>query len=80
MVETLEEETRPEEIQKPGCVLKKGLQPDGPVIRQMFADCAPKYDFLNHTLSGGVDRLWRRHTGGNGRRTCRHCCREGSGF
>lgn len=62
MVETLKEETRPEESQKPGRVLKKGLQPDGPVIRQMFADCAPKYDFLNHTLSGGVDRLWRRHT------------------
>lgn len=42
--------------------LKKGLQPEGPVIRKMFADCAPRYDFLNHTLSGGVDRLWRRHT------------------
>lgn len=28
----------------------------------MFADCAPRYDRLNRTLSAGVDVLWRRRT------------------
>jgi demethylmenaquinone methyltransferase/2-methoxy-6-polyprenyl-1,4-benzoquinol methylase len=31
-------------------------------VRRMFADVAPRYDFLNRTLSAGVDRLWRRRT------------------
>lgn len=26
----------------------------------MFDHIAPKYDFLNHTLSFGIDKLWRR--------------------
>ena len=26
----------------------------------MFNDIAPKYDFLNHFLSLGIDRIWRR--------------------
>ncbi len=29
-------------------------------IRTMFAEIAPRYDFLNHLLSGSLDRLWRR--------------------
>jgi len=29
-------------------------------VEQMFDQIAPKYDFLNHFLSMGVDRLWRR--------------------
>lgn len=29
-------------------------------VEQMFDHIAPKYDFLNHFLSMGVDRLWRR--------------------
>ena len=33
-------------------------------IRQMFADVAPCYDFLNHLLSLGVDRRWRRKAAG----------------
>ncbi|HEX4751240.1 MAG TPA: bifunctional demethylmenaquinone methyltransferase/2-methoxy-6-polyprenyl-1,4-benzoquinol methylase UbiE [Bryobacteraceae bacterium] len=29
-------------------------------VQQMFADVAPKYDFLNHLLSFNIDRRWRR--------------------
>jgi len=29
-------------------------------VRQMFDSIAPRYDFLNHFLSLGIDRLWRR--------------------
>ena len=33
---------------------------DGQSIRDMFAQVAPRYDLLNHLLSGSLDRLWRR--------------------
>ncbi|MEI6274723.1 MAG: bifunctional demethylmenaquinone methyltransferase/2-methoxy-6-polyprenyl-1,4-benzoquinol methylase UbiE [Prolixibacteraceae bacterium] len=29
-------------------------------VAEMFNSIAPKYDFLNHTLSFGIDKLWRR--------------------
>lgn len=29
-------------------------------VEQMFDDIAPHYDFLNHFLSGGIDKRWRR--------------------
>ncbi len=29
-------------------------------MREMFTAIAPRYDFLNHFLSLGIDRLWRR--------------------
>jgi demethylmenaquinone methyltransferase/2-methoxy-6-polyprenyl-1,4-benzoquinol methylase len=29
-------------------------------MQAMFDDVAPRYDFLNHVLSAGVDRGWRR--------------------
>jgi demethylmenaquinone methyltransferase/2-methoxy-6-polyprenyl-1,4-benzoquinol methylase len=29
-------------------------------VRQMFNEIAPQYDFLNHTLSLGIDRRWRK--------------------
>lgn len=29
------------------------------VVESMFNGIAPKYDFLNHVLSFGIDRLWR---------------------
>ena len=29
-------------------------------VKQMFDSIAPRYDFLNHFLSLGIDRIWRR--------------------
>ncbi len=29
-------------------------------VAQMFDNIAPKYDFLNHFLSMGIDKLWRK--------------------
>ena len=29
-------------------------------VRQMFDNIAPRYDFLNHFLSLGIDKIWRR--------------------
>lgn len=34
----------------------------GAAVRNMFADVAPRYDFLNHFLSMGRDIAWRRAT------------------
>lgn len=31
-------------------------------IRRMFAEISPRYDFLNHFLSGGTDHYWRWKT------------------
>lgn len=31
-------------------------------VRDMFDNIAPTYDTLNHTLSAGIDRWWRRRT------------------
>lgn len=32
----------------------------GEQVEQMFDSIAPKYDLLNHTLSMGIDKLWRK--------------------
>lgn len=34
--------------------------PEASSIRRMFAGVAPRYDFLNHLLSLGIDRRWRQ--------------------
>jgi demethylmenaquinone methyltransferase/2-methoxy-6-polyprenyl-1,4-benzoquinol methylase len=31
-------------------------------VKQMFNDIAPRYDFLNHFLSAGMDKRWRKKT------------------
>ena len=36
------------------------LGPDSNRVQQMFARIAHRYDFLNHFLSGSIDRHWRR--------------------
>lgn len=34
--------------------------PDGLAVQRMFAQIAPRYDFLNHFLSASIDKRWRR--------------------
>lgn len=36
------------------------LDKEGARIRDLFAGVAPRYDLLNHLLSGSLDRVWRR--------------------
>jgi len=36
------------------------LDKSGRTIRDMFAGVAPRYDLLNHLLSGWLDSVWRR--------------------
>jgi demethylmenaquinone methyltransferase/2-methoxy-6-polyprenyl-1,4-benzoquinol methylase len=38
------------------------LDKSGRRIREMFGEISPRYDFLNHVLSGGTDVYWRWRT------------------
>src|SRR5689334_19449318 len=54
-------------------------------VRQMFAEIAPRYDFLNHVLSLNIDKRWRRFVVGKVAERLRHdgalaldlCCGTG---
>ncbi len=39
-----------------------GVDKSGARIREMFSEISPRYDFLNHALSGGTDVYWRWRT------------------
>ncbi len=40
--------------------LSNRVDKSGARVQQMFAEIAPRYDLLNHTLSLGIDISWRR--------------------
>ncbi len=39
---------------------KKKVDKSTASVAAMFNDIAPRYDFLNHFLSLGIDKLWRK--------------------
>jgi len=39
---------------------KKGPEDHARRVREMFARISPRYDLLNHLLSGNIDKRWRR--------------------
>jgi demethylmenaquinone methyltransferase/2-methoxy-6-polyprenyl-1,4-benzoquinol methylase len=51
------ETTTPTDIPEPS---NGSVGKDAATIRRMFAAIAPRYDLLNHLLSGGLDLYWRR--------------------
>jgi demethylmenaquinone methyltransferase/2-methoxy-6-polyprenyl-1,4-benzoquinol methylase len=58
------------------------IDKSGKTIRDMFAGVAPRYDLLNHLLSGSLDVVWRRRAAaalglGPGSRALDLCCGTG---
>lgn len=54
------ESSHPSEGSRPHGV--EGEQQVGRWVRRMFDGVAPRYDLLNHVLSGNMDKLWRART------------------
>ncbi len=46
----------------PEVIAPPGVDKSEERIRQMFGEISPRYDFLNHFLSGGTDWYWRWRT------------------
>jgi demethylmenaquinone methyltransferase / 2-methoxy-6-polyprenyl-1,4-benzoquinol methylase len=58
------------------------INKSGDAVRTMFAGVAPRYDLLNHLLSGALDLVWRRRAAaalglGPGARVLDLCCGTG---
>lgn len=47
---------------QPSTLDSQPLDKSGRRIREMFGEISPRYDFLNHFLSGGTDIYWRWRT------------------
>ncbi len=45
-----------------GTTSSSGVEKSASRIRSMFGEISPRYDLLNHVLSGGTDYFWRRKT------------------
>ncbi len=41
-------------------IMSHMVSKNGKAIENMFSAIAPRYDFLNHFLSAGIDRRWRK--------------------
>jgi demethylmenaquinone methyltransferase/2-methoxy-6-polyprenyl-1,4-benzoquinol methylase len=66
----------------PAATAADGVDRSGAAIRDMFAGVAPRYDLLNHLLSGALDVVWRRRAAaalglGPGARVLDLCCGTG---
>jgi len=42
--------------------IDKSVDKSSERVRRMFAEIAPRYDLLNHTLSLNIDKYWRKRT------------------
>lgn len=42
--------------------LSETIDKSGERVKKMFGEIAPRYDMMNHVLSGGTDYYWRRYS------------------